>query len=258
MLYFAVADEVKQQINTQFLQSHGGTQEPTLTVREGVGPFAIALCGRAKTLGSIEMNEQLPATSATRTVTAAESQSALNRILNIQQGVGIGGDMTGGTIRQDNRATSGGLSMGDQATFNAPVLGSMSGGVYQPEWNVSGNVYQAKGDIVMAERAIDQSSDALAKLFNEIAGKIKTLPADQQEEVKPAVRQVRMQIDKIEGGDESEATQSTLERRLKNLCTMASDIGNVVIATLTNPSDGIAIVIQKIARKVQVELKDAQ
>lgn len=254
-LYFAVADEVKRQIDAQFLQSHGGTQEPTLTVREGVGPFAVALCGGATTLGGIDMNEQPPATSAARTVTAAESQSALTRILNVQQGVGIAGDMTGGTIRQDNRTTSGGLSAGDNATFGGPTLGSMSGGFYQPNWSVSGNVYQAEGDMLVAGRDISQGSNTLAKLFSDIGGKIKALPADQQEELKPAVEQVRTQIDKVQRGDESEAAQSALERRLKNLRNMAPDIGEVVIATLANPVAGIAMVIQKIAKKVQADLK---
>jgi hypothetical protein len=64
-----------------------------------------------------------------------------------------------------------------------------------------------------------------------------------------------VQIDKVQGGDESEATQSTLERRLKNLRNIAPDIGDVIIATLANPAAGIAMVIQTIAKKVQAELK---
>jgi hypothetical protein len=70
----------------------------------------------------------------------------------------------------------------------------------------------------------------------------------------PAVQQTAQAAAEIQAGDESEAQQSFLEKRLVNILRMAPDIGQVIVATLVNPAAGVALVLQKIAQKAQAEM----
>lgn len=51
------------------------------------------------------------------------------------------------------------------------------------------------------------------------------------------------------------ANPSFIQQRLINLAKMAPDIFQVVIATLTNPLNGFALAVQKIAQKAKEEYK---
>ncbi|MBN1995313.1 MAG: toll/interleukin-1 receptor domain-containing protein [Anaerolineae bacterium] len=133
---------------------------------------------------------------------------------------------------------------------------NMQGGFYQPNWKVERDVIQAQRDVIIVGRDISQENEALAQVFADLMKNIKLLPADDQAAITPIAEQARTQAEKIQKGDESPETQTALEKRLKNLAAMAPDIGEVIIAALASPAAGIALTIQKIAQKVQEQLKN--
>jgi hypothetical protein len=145
-------------------------------------------------------------------------------------------------------------------TFHSPVeIGRqetvhVQGGFYQPNMQVRGSVYQATGDMLIGA---ERPAEALATLFADLLKRIEQLPAEDRDEVAKIAHGARVQAEKLQNGDESSATQSAFEKRLKTLKTMAGDIGDLVIATLANPAAGVAMVIQKIAKKVQEETSTA-
>jgi len=152
---------------------------------------------------------------------------------------------------------------GSQANISGDVQGltqvgdiNMQVGFFQPCWTILGGVMQAQRDIVVS-RDFRHESDALTQVFADLVERVRLLPADDQVVVKPLVEQVHSQTQKIQTGDASHDVQSGLERRLKNLVAMAPDIGEVAVATLADPSAGIAMLVRKIAQKVQNELKSS-
>ena len=72
----------------------GGERTPSDAL---VGPFAVALYRGATTLGEVDASAP-PPTGATRTVSRDQSQQALERIINVGQGVPVGGDVSGGSV----------------------------------------------------------------------------------------------------------------------------------------------------------------
>jgi hypothetical protein len=136
------------------------------------------------------------------------------------------------------------VEVGHQETLH------MQGGFFQPNMQVRGNVYQAEGDMFIGA---NREAEALATVFTDLLKRIEQLPAEDRSEVAQIAQGARAQAEKLQKGDESPITQSAFEKRLKTLKTMAGDIGDVVIATLANPAAGVAMVIQKIAKKVQEE-----
>jgi hypothetical protein len=133
------------------------------------------------------------------------------------------------------------------------------GAVYKP----SGPVKQQFGDISIvgdgnvigdsSSSNVVKGDDALAKIFADLMKRTEQLPAEDQIIVRPIIEQARNQAEKLQQGNESLETQGFLEQRLRNLAAMAPDIGAVAITALANPSLGIALVIKKIAEKVQEE-----
>jgi hypothetical protein len=146
-------------------------------------------------------------------------------------------------------------------SFQGPVQAgdvNMEGGFYQPGWTVHGDVTQAERDVIIAGRDVNKGSEALAKIFADLIKRSEALPSTDQAIVKLIIEQAQTQAEKIQQGDESPGAQSFLEQRLKNLVAMAPEIGEVGVATLANPVLGVALVIKKIAEKVQAELKGSR
>jgi len=104
------------------------------------------------------------------------------------------------------------------------------------------------------EAAEDDSMAELRRLFAEVNKRLAALEEDDRKLVALAVEQTVQATTEMQKGDSSEAKQRFLEKRLKHIHDMAPDIGAVIIATLASPAAGIAMVIQKIAQKVQAEL----
>ncbi len=94
----------------------------------------------------------------------------------------------------------------------------------------------------------------LARLFEEVNQRLAALEEADREMLKTPVQQTAAAAADIQKGDESREKQSFLMRRLKTLYAMSNDIGEVVITTLASPAAGVALTLQKIARKAQAEL----
>lgn len=95
------------------------------------------------------------------------------------------------------------------------------------------------------------SGDEIAKLFANVYQKIEARPEDPQVEKEEIVQAVqRIEQETVKG---EEANPGKVERLLTTLSGMAPDIGEVVLASLTNPAAGIATVLRKIAEKAKAE-----
>jgi uncharacterized protein associated with vWA-MoxR-VMAP ternary system len=95
------------------------------------------------------------------------------------------------------------------------------------------------------------SGDEIAKLFAIAYQKIEARPEDPQvdkEEITQTVQRIEQETVKGE-----EANPGKVERLLTTLSGMAPDIGEVILASLTNPAVGIAAVIRKVAQKAKEE-----
>ncbi len=92
-------------------------------------------------------------------------------------------------------------------------------------------------------------------LFAPLYKRVSALPEDDQEVVKPLVKQIEKQANALRANANDQNAQNTLVKRLKALMTMAPDIGEVAITTLANPMLGIKLVIDKIKRRANEELR---
>jgi Caspase domain len=175
---------------------------------------------------------------------------------------GVNGTVVSGHI-------SGSLEVGKQKTTY------INGGFYQPGWKVNGDVTQIEGDYrkintnggnyneriegdyteAQDSRENNQESITLDQVFTDLMECIKSLPADDLAVIKPIAEQARTQAIKIQQGDNNLETQNALEKRLRSLLTLRQDIGEEVITKLANSSMYIAKDIQKIAKRVQGNLK---
>jgi hypothetical protein len=93
--------------------------------------------------------------------------------------------------------------------------------------------------------------DEIARLFAAVYQRIETRPGDpdaDKEELTETVQKIQQEVAQGE-----QANPSKVERWLKNLALMASDIFDVTVACLTSPVTGIATVIRKVAEKTKEE-----
>jgi len=132
-----------------------------------------------------------------------------------------------------------------------------------PKYYVGHAVQSAIGDYANVnnyfppqQAAADPGVAELRRLFEEVNKRLAALEEADRDLVAPAVEQTVQAAAAIQQGDASPEKQSFLEKRLKSICTMAPDIGQVIIATLANPAAGIALTLQKIAQKAEGELGD--
>lgn len=128
----------------------------------------------------------------------------------------------------------------DQPTVNT------GGGAY-----IGGSVNTGGGKFVGRDdrSTTGLSGDEVARLFESIYARIDARPdtgeADKSD-LKAEVQEVQAEIAK---GDE--ANEDFLTRRLRSIGHMAPDILDVVLATLSNPTAGIAAIVRKVAQKVR-------
>lgn len=100
----------------------------------------------------------------------------------------------------------------------------------------------------------DNGAAELRQLFAQVNEQLAALAEADRDLVTPAIQQAAQATAEIQQGDESPEKQSFLEKRLKAIYNMREDIGQVIIVTLANPAAGIAVTLQKIAKKVKDEL----
>lgn len=140
---------------------------------------------------------------------------------------------------------------------------------------IDGNVSVTQGDIVAGDKNIrvdkggvfvggsvqgsnivsgDQNQvgnqgAAREALFSELLGMIDQRPntsPDDRDDLKANVKEIKAEAEKGEQADES-----FISRRLRNIERIAPDIGEVVLATLSNPVGGFAMIVRKIAERTR-------
>ncbi len=130
-----------------------------------------------------------------------------------------------------------------------------------PKYRVEHAIQSAIGDYANVnnyfppqQTAADPGAAELRRLFAEVNKQLAALEAADRDAVAPTVEQTAQAAAAIQQGDASPEKQNFLVKRLKSISSMAPDIGKVIIATLANPSAGIALALQQIAQKAQDEL----
>lgn len=111
------------------------------------------------------------------------------------------------------------------------------------------NVAVGRGASVTVNQGL--TGEDLSRLFAQIYQKIEARPPDpdvDREELQGTVQDIEKEVQKGEG-----ANPNKVERWLKTLASIAPDILEVTLATLTNPAAGIATVIRKVAEKARQE-----
>jgi hypothetical protein len=86
-------------------------------------------------------------------------------------------------------------------------------------------------------------------LFAEILERIeqrRDIPAEDREDLKANVAEIKAETEK-----EEQADPSFLARRLRNIERIAPDIADVMLATLSNPVAGFAMVVKKVAERAR-------
>jgi internalin A len=110
--------------------------------------------------------------------------------------------------------------------------------------NVQGNVYGSIGN--------SNTVNFIQQKFEPIYEAIEASSRDATEK-QDLVAEVGEIKDEVAKGEQ--ANESFLARRLRNLKKTAPDIAEVALATLANPTAGVAMIVQKIARKIKEETK---
>ena len=110
--------------------------------------------------------------------------------------------------------------------------------------NIQGNVYGSIGN--------GNTVNFIQKEFEPIYEAIEASSHDATER-QDLIAEVDEIKDEVAKGEQ--ANESFLSRRLRNLKKMAPDIAEVALATLANPAAGVAVIVQKVAKKIKDETK---
>ena len=120
--------------------------------------------------------------------------------------------------------------------------------------HVEGDVTDSQivtGDGNQISQQIAVRDEEFQKILKRIQERPDTAPED-KEDLKAEVQAVQVEAAKEDG-----ANESFLAQRLRSIKRMAPDILQVVLATLTNPAAGFALVVQKIAEKMKTDGENA-
>ena len=160
-LYFTVSETVAGETNQ--------TQEPMLTVLQGVGPFAVSLYKGATSLGLFDQTEPLPPETATHQVSPQRSQRMLRqKIQNYQASIGGSGAIAQGDNAKAANASQGGVAVTGDVQGNV-VTGPQN---LAPKYNIDapGSQIGAVGDNVRIEGGMHFGGPVQAK--NYVAGDV--------------------------------------------------------------------------------------
>lgn len=131
------------------------------------------------------------------------------------------------------------------------------------DWNVNigGNVSAGRDFIgrdkkvsvaeggINVEGSVEINNQAAMQkeLFENILQQIEqrpNTPPEDTDDLKANVQEFKAEADKGEQADES-----FLARRLRNIERIAPDIGEVLVATIANPTAGFALIVKKVAER---------
>ncbi len=135
------------------------------------------------------------------------------------------------------------------ASFPQPNPESAGGDTISVSGIRESNVAVGRGASVTVTQGL--TGEDLSRLFAQIYQKIESRPPDpdvDREELQGTVQNIETEVQKGEG-----ANPNKVERWLKTLASIAPDIFEVTLATLTNPAAGIATVIRKVGEKARQE-----
>jgi hypothetical protein len=226
----------------------GKVQEPDYQV-SGNFPIALLLGGKgiSKGLPPPDPLEPLGANKAT-SVTKKKAVGGAN----IKGKVGVGGNFVGRDMEVHGDEVRGVKIIGDKINF----IKNMSGGFFQPDMQ-AGVVQQAGHDINIHEHTkvgsdIDQASNAIAKLFENVMIQIQSLPIDEQTAVKLILIQIKSKLEEIQIAKiDIEAKElNTLEKWLRALINLTPDIADTILQTIANQGEGFVTILQKLAMKL--------
>jgi hypothetical protein len=173
-LYTHVFDTVGRQVSQQF----GARQEPELTILKGVGPFAVALYRGATTLGAFDEQAAPAPGTAVRPVDEQTSRAAFERIVNVGQGVAVGGDVRDSTVvgrDQVNIHDSPGVITGQvtgsvSQNFGSQQTVNTGGGDY-----AGGNIDKRQGGTFIDGTVVGDLSGLLAGALGGVTSRQPTL-----------------------------------------------------------------------------------
>jgi hypothetical protein len=144
--------------------------------------------------------------------------------------------------KESNRLTIGGsVNAGGDFVGGDKITTIGPGSVYAGG-NISGRNF-----VTGNSNVISQNEGMQEKLFEDLLKRIEqrpNTPPEDKEELADVVEEFKTEAKKGE-----QAQEKFLELRLKNIKRIAPDIAEVLIATVTNPAAGFALIVKKVAEK---------
>jgi len=220
----------------------GADQQPDYQV-SGNFPIALLLGGKGLSKGQLAPDPLKEITS--------EEVVTVGRKIDTGGGVYVEGgvDTGGGDFIGRDKVVHGDEVHGDK------VMGDKIGGDKITVGDISGSTGIAIGRGARATVSQGLGGDEIARLFEAVYRRIEARPEDpnvDKEELTDTVQKIQQEVAKGEG-----ANPNKVERWLRTLASMASDIFDVTVACLTSPVAGIATVIRKVAEKAEEETGQA-
>jgi hypothetical protein len=200
-------------------------QEPVITIREGVGPFPVALYR-----GGQSLSPEGVSPGVAPALDREPPGDAAVRVVRVVPQIQAGRDVNQTTARSDaggvvNTGTAGNINTGGtQLNIGGVSAGrdAIVGGTVQ----VSSTEYRAPGD------RYSRGEAELARTFAEALRQAQELSPEDRELVTPVIKQAQEHAEKLQQGDTSPETQTALEKRLKSLAVIAPDIAEYILASL--------------------------
>ncbi len=268
---FELYEAVYEQVVAQAQQLRPpAVQSPVITVREGVGPFPVALVrggtGAGGNLAPETDLKPLPTIGEVRLVPAwmaghdaavtsghgtavsgtgnVVQQGQTNVLMDQASGVTVGDHNQVHNYGAGSQVQHGDIVGGDK------VGGDKVGGDKMTIGNVT-NSAVAQGQGAQASNQQGLGADELVRLFAAVHQQIDARPVDPGVDKEELVQQVDAIQQEAAKGEH--ANESKMQRWLRALGDAAPDILDVTVATLTNPVAGVALTIRKIAERAREE-----
>lgn len=122
---------------------------------------------------------------------------------------------------------------------------------------INGNINIAGRDIGNNQFTVGLSADEIAQLFDGLYAYIETRQnstSAEKEALQSEVEKIQSNVSEITLKNKK-ASEGFMLRRFRNIARMGPDILDVVIKTLSNPALGIAVMVNKIAKKAKEEAR---